>query len=110
MAYERVARLDELATSNRCVRVGGVEVGLFRVGDEVFAIENACPHAGYPLHEGEMRGHVVYCPAHGFDYDVRTGFAPDDDDGFPIPRFAVRIVEGFIEVDLDERVNERKRR
>ena len=82
-----------------CVRVGEVEIGLFRVGDEFLAIENACPHAGHPLHEGELAGCVVTCPAHGFEYDLRTGYAVDHQDGFPIPRFEVSQRDGSLYID-----------
>jgi nitrite reductase (NADH) small subunit len=74
---------------------------VFRVGDEFFALENACPHAGHPLSEGTLEGHVVTCSAHGFDFDVRTGFRPGDDDGFPIPRFPVKVERGNLFIDLE---------
>lgn len=86
------------------VDVGSIAIGLFRQGDAFFAIENACPHAGFPLCEGPVSGGVVTCPAHGFEYDLRTGFATDDSDGFPIPRFGV-IREGddlWLETETDQ--------
>lgn len=110
MAFRRVAGIEDLEPGRgRCFEVDGVSIGLFRVGDELFAIENACPHAGHPLSEGELAGTVVTCPAHGFEYDLRTGFRPDDADGFPIPRFEVRIEEGEVWVDLERVVNRPRR-
>lgn len=111
MAFRRVARIDEIPNGRGlCVRIDGIEVGLFRVGDGVFAMENRCPHAGDPLSEGRLRGHVVTCRAHGFEFDVRTGFRPEDADGFPIPCFAVRIEARDVLVDLDAPHNLRRRR
>ena len=102
MAFVRVGEASALAPgAGLCVLVRGVEVGIFRVGDEYFALENACPHAGHPLSEGTVEGHVVTCTAHGWDFDLRTGFRPGDDDGFPIPRFPVRIEGGSLFIDLD---------
>ena len=78
MAFERVARLDEIAPGRgHCVRVRGREIGLYRVGADLHAMDNACPHAGYPLHEGELEGGVVYCAGHGWPFDVTTGRPPD---------------------------------
>lgn len=37
------------------------------------AIEDACPHSGVSLSTGTLRGHVVRCPGHDWDVDVRTG-------------------------------------
>ena len=95
-----VARLDEFATGDRrIVRVGGREIGVFRVGvDEFYAIRNRCPHQGGPLCAGwisprlvsEMPGQyqldegapVLVCPWHGWQYDMATGqsFVPGDPD------------------------------
>ncbi len=106
MAYQRVARLDQLPEGRGlCVQIDGIDVGLFRVGDEIHAMENRCPHAGDPLSEGSLDGSVVQCPAHGLKFDLRTGFRPEHGDGFPIPRFAVRVVEGSVEVDLAQSLN-----
>jgi nitrite reductase (NADH) small subunit len=68
------ARLDEvLPNSNRVVTVLGRKIALFSVDGELFATENACPHAGGQLGEGDLDGHTITCPFHAFEYDVRTG-------------------------------------
>jgi len=85
--------------------MGDIEIGLFRVGDRIHAMENRCPHAGDPLSEGMLEGSVVVCRAHGWDFDVRTGFRPGNDDGFPIPCFAVQVVGDEVEVDLEQPLN-----
>ena len=110
VAFENVARLSEIPVGRGlCVRIRGIEVGLFRVGEAVYAMENRCPHAGDPLSEGLLEGPVVFCRAHGWKFDVRTGFRPDDADGFPIPCFEVRIVGDEIHVDLDAPTHRRSR-
>lgn len=106
MALHRVAKLCEIPDGRGlCVRIGEIEVGLFRVGDEIHAMENRCPHAGYPLSEGTLTGPVVVCPEHGWEFDVRTGFKPEYSDGFPIPCFLVRVEEGEVWVDIQRPVN-----
>jgi nitrite reductase/ring-hydroxylating ferredoxin subunit len=106
VSWQRTVATSEVPDGRgRCVRVGGIDVGLFRVDGEIVAIENRCPHAGDPLSEGELVGRVVTCAAHGWQFDVCTGHRPEDADGFPIPRFAVRIVDGFVEVDLEQPLN-----
>lgn len=52
---------------------GGQIVALFRVNGELFAMDGMCPHAGGPLAQGEVRGNVVTCPWHGWQFDVTTG-------------------------------------
>ena len=111
MAFERVANIADVpAGRGLCVRVGSLEIGLFRVGDEIYAMENRCPHGDSPLSEGELSGCVVVCSAHGWDFDVRTGFKPGDPDGFPIPCFAVRVERDEIWLDPEDVINMRRRR
>lgn len=86
-----------------------VDVGLYRIGDTVHAMEDVCPHAGFPLSRGCFENGVVVCDAHGWPFDVRTGFDPDHGDGFPIPCFAVRVVGDDVEIDLEERTNDPRR-
>jgi nitrite reductase/ring-hydroxylating ferredoxin subunit len=111
MAFRRVAREEDVPDGRGlCVQIDGLEVGLFRAEGTVHAMENRCPHAGDPLSDGLLEGPIVTCPAHGWEFDVRTGFRPADGDGFPIPRFAVRLVEGAVEVDVDQVLNRPPRR
>jgi nitrite reductase/ring-hydroxylating ferredoxin subunit len=111
LAFASVARAEDVPEGRGlCVRVGTIDVGLFRVAGEIVAIENRCPHAGDPLSEGRLDGAIVTCPNHGWRFDVRSGFRPDDADGFPIPRFGVRVRAGEVEVDLEQVLNRRPRR
>jgi len=43
------------------------------VGGTIHAIEDACPHSGVSLCDGELRGERMTCPGHGWVIDVRTG-------------------------------------
>lgn len=111
MPFERAARLGEVPTDRGLrVRLGEVDIGLYRIGDTIYAMEDACPHAGFPLSRGRLEDCVIVCEAHGWPFDVRTGFAPQGDDGFPIPCFATRIRGDDVEVDLSTRINDPRRR
>lgn len=43
------------------------------VGGEYFVTDAHCAHLGGPLWQGVLEGHVVTCPWHGSQYDVRDG-------------------------------------
>jgi nitrite reductase/ring-hydroxylating ferredoxin subunit len=92
-----VARLEEFEENGRrIVRVGGREIGVFRVDGQFFAVRNRCPHQGGPLCVGHVVPRIVadapgvvrvdagsplvVCPWHGWHYDMATGqsYAPDD--------------------------------
>jgi nitrite reductase/ring-hydroxylating ferredoxin subunit len=85
-----VSRLDEFPPgTRRIVRAGRRSIGVFRIGDAFYAINNYCPHQGGPLCEGRTKpwltsarpGEFVLdeseallaCPWHGWEYDLATG-------------------------------------
>ena len=75
MQEYRVGRVQELKDNKGFLtRVRGEEISVFKVGGEVFAIGNVCPHQHFSrLHDGEVKGFTVTCPMHGWTYDLRTG-------------------------------------
>lgn len=107
MPFVPVACVEDVrADRGLRVRIGELAIGLYRIGDSIHAMEDACPHAGFPLSKGRFVEGVVVCAAHGLCYDVRTGYDPQHADGFPIPCFRVRIESGRVEVDLEDRLND----
>jgi nitrite reductase (NADH) small subunit/3-phenylpropionate/trans-cinnamate dioxygenase ferredoxin subunit len=88
----RPLRADALGEGEGLVvDAGGRWLAIFRTGGEIFAIDNACPHAGGPLGAGRLDGCVVTCPLHGWRIDLRSGRSPDDE------RAAVARYETWIE-------------
>ena len=72
--FVRVAASYELRDGGGIQRtVGEREVGLFQQGEAVCAIDGVCPHVGGPLGEGIVENGKVYCPLHGWPFDLRTG-------------------------------------
>lgn len=57
----------------KVVRWGGVPVALFRSNNHVYAIDNRCPHMGFPLSKGEVHEEIVVCPWHHWKFDLATG-------------------------------------
>ena len=45
-------------------KAGEKEVLLAKVQGEIYAIDNACGHSGYPLDQGKLDGYVVSCRWH----------------------------------------------
>jgi nitrite reductase/ring-hydroxylating ferredoxin subunit len=64
---------DVLAGDRAVVELEGRRILLLRVGDDVHAFDNACPHEGNPLVEGEVLGDVLECAYHGWRFDLATG-------------------------------------
>ena len=68
--------------------------------DGVHAIDNRCPHEGYPLAGGEVKGCVLTCPWHNWKFDVTSGACTLGGEG--VRSYPVRERDGMIEVDLSD--------
>ena len=55
------------------VAVNGRHVAIFRLGDDLHAIDNLCLHRAGPLCEGQIVNGIVTCPWHGWSYEIKTG-------------------------------------
>src|SRR5215471_2626792 len=68
---------DEVFGERMCkgIELEGVKIGLFRVDDEIHALDDICTHGAAMLSDGEFEGHEVECPLHAGLVDVRTGRA-----------------------------------
>jgi nitrite reductase/ring-hydroxylating ferredoxin subunit len=95
-----VARAEEIAPGTvRRVRAGDVELALVRVGDDFYATAGECLHLHGPLGEGRLADHVLSCPWHGWQYDVRTGLN-EFDHAIRLPTYEVRVEDGDVKVAL----------
>ena len=88
------------AGGHRVVRDGRAQVLVGRLGDgALFAIDNRCPHEGYPLSQGGMEGCTLTCRWHNFKFDVRTGACLKGDEA--VQTYPLRVTDaGTVEVDL----------
>lgn len=74
--FERVASLADLPeeTPVGFALQNGNSVCLVKVRGELYAVENRCSHAEFPMSEGEMvDDYVIECGLHGAQFDVRSG-------------------------------------
>jgi nitrite reductase/ring-hydroxylating ferredoxin subunit len=82
------------------VVVDGARIVLTRVGDQVYALGDACAHRGGPLGEGKLTGTRLACPWHGWMYDVRTGRCLFPSHGGAVPSYGVRVDGDAVWVQL----------
>ena len=73
--WHRVAAVSELASEGlgHAVKADGLELAVFRWNDRIFAIENLCPHLGFPLSEGIVQDGEVICSWHGWRVSLENG-------------------------------------
>ena len=109
----RVASLAELRRAGRLVvHVDRHTLCLFAEGDDVHAVDNRCPHMGFPLHRGTVADGILTCHWHHARFDLCTGGTFDQfaDD---LRRFPVEVDGDDVLVDVsppsDPLAHQRKR-
>lgn len=78
-----IAPLDAVAPRGaRTIKTAYGCIAIFRTAeDEVFALDNACPHKQGPLSEGIVHGKAVTCPLHNWVISLETGMVQGADEG-----------------------------
>jgi nitrite reductase/ring-hydroxylating ferredoxin subunit len=72
--FVAVVRKSELRPGHMTwVAVNGERVLIANVEGVFYALEDACGHRRAPLSKGRLDGHIIECPLHFAQFDVRTG-------------------------------------
>jgi 3-phenylpropionate/trans-cinnamate dioxygenase ferredoxin subunit len=83
------------------VELDDLEVAVVKVGDEVFAIEDVCSHADFPLTDGEVEDCTIECALHGSRFDLRTGKPTGPPANRPVPVYPTSVIDGVVYAELD---------
>lgn len=101
--FLRALALSDLpAEGCRAVNLDGHTLVFFRHQDRVYAVDNRCPHMGFPLDRGTVHDGILTCHWHHARFDLATGgtfdlFADD------VPSFPVELRGDAVWVDLTPR-------
>ncbi|MEM6307838.1 MAG: nitrite reductase small subunit NirD [Pseudomonadota bacterium] len=95
-----VAALDDIPSRGaRVVKTTLGCVAVFRTADDqVYALDNSCPHKQGPLAEGIVHGAAVTCPLHNWVISLETGLVQGPDDG-QVKTYAAKLNGGRILLD-----------
>ena len=103
--------------SHRLVTAGRMQVGVFNLGGELFALPNICPHQFGPLCAGKTNGtmicnvetgwsfqwrregEILTCPWHGIEFDIITGVSLVSPK-LRVRRYAVSVQDGQVVITL----------
>lgn len=87
----------------------GIPVLLARHAGTIVAMVDRCTHRGGPLHEGTLCGGSVECPWHGSRFELADGSVATGPAVRPQPTFAVRVVDGRVQISRAEQRSLRSR-
>lgn len=95
-----VADAASLAPGNgRSVHVRGRQFAIWNLNGQFYCIDDECPHRGGPLGAGTMQDGEVFCPLHGWGFDVRTGACSNRPDR-PVKTYPARVINGQVEIQV----------
>ena len=77
---------------------GGHAIAIFFHDGRVHAVDNRCPHMGFPLERGSVRDGILTCHWHHARFELSSGgtFNPFADD---VRTFPVNVVDGEVWID-----------
>ena len=80
----------------KCVAVDRARVVIAHVEGRFYAVSDICGHRNAPLSRGKLAGHIVECPLHFAQFDVRTGKLVDGPVSADLPTYEVRVEAGDV--------------
>ena len=87
-----VTRASELAPGAMTwVAIDCERVLIANVDGAFYALQDSCGHRQAPLSQGTLEGHVIECPLHFAQFDVRTGKLLTGPAAADIPTYQVRV-------------------
>ena len=79
---------------------GRPPIGVFRLGDNFYAIDDTCTHGNFSLCEGLIFDGQVECSLHAGAFDIRTGEATEIPCVIPLKTYPVTVKDGKVYADL----------
>ena len=71
---ERIGSLDELQAKGYLAgKVGSTPVCVFMCDGKAYAVDDRCPHMGFPLHRGTVENGLLTCHWHHARFDLVSG-------------------------------------
>ncbi len=98
--FIRVAALADVQEQGvLTAQVNGHTVAIYNTSDGVFAVDNRCPHMGFPLDRGTVQDGILTCYWHYARFDLKSGGTFDlfADDARVFP---VQIRDGAVWIDV----------
>jgi len=84
----------------RTVHVKGREFAIYNLDGQFYAIDDKCPHRGGPLGAGCLENGQVFCPLHGWEFDLRTGACLSNPER-PVKTYPTRVENGEVQISLE---------
>ena len=79
--------------------INDIEIALFKINNEVFALSNICPHQQtHLIYDGFIEDEFVVCPAHGWKFNLRNGKKDSGSNG--LDSYPIKISDGKVYIKV----------
>ena len=83
--------------SGRTVHVKGREFAIYNLDGQFYAMDDACPHRGGSLGAGLLEKGEIFCPLHGWAFDLKTGACRSNPER-PVKSYPTRVKDGQVQI------------
>lgn len=99
--FSRFCKVEEIPPgTKKAAKINDTWVLVCHAKNRLFAVSNLCSHQAKPLLGGRVRNCAISCPVHGARFDLETGQALNLPATRPIATYELRVVDGWIEVQV----------
>jgi nitrite reductase/ring-hydroxylating ferredoxin subunit len=98
--YSYLCTVNDLQESiGRKFIVNDVEIAVFKINSEVFAVSNICPHQQtHLIYDGFVEDEFVVCPAHGWKFNLKTGKKDSSSNG--LDSYPVKVIDNKVYIKV----------
>jgi nitrite reductase/ring-hydroxylating ferredoxin subunit len=90
--FVAIARVGDLSPGEmKWVPVDRERVVLANIDDTFCALRDVCGHKNAPLSRGKLIGHLIECPLHFAQFDMRTGKLVTGPVSADVPVYEVQV-------------------
>jgi nitrite reductase/ring-hydroxylating ferredoxin subunit len=117
MAWTKILEANALPLGAReVIKVGNKNILVLNHENQLYAVENSCPHLKLPMKSGKIKDGAIVCSFHRSAFDLSTGevktwcpWPPGVgkllsmvSEAKTLPVFPLRVEDGSILIDLPE--------
>ncbi len=96
-----IIRADEIPENDlKVVELSDINLLLCNIAGTPYAFQNACPKGGESLEKSILEGHILNCPSHGLQFDVRQNGRCMDDADLHLESLPLKVENGVVKVAL----------
>lgn len=92
------AERSVLKNGRAVVRVEDRQIALVESEGRIYAVDNRCPHMGYPLSVGSLKGTTLTCDWHNWKFDLDSGGCLRGEEA--VRSYETRVEGGHILVNI----------